>query len=208
VATQRIGILGGTFDPIHYGHLAIAEEARWFLDLVRVYLVPAAQQPLKRAGHTATPQQRLEMVQLACASNPAFTPSDIELQRSPPSFTVDTLTEFLTRFGPETELWFILGGDALVDLPRWHNASQIVNLTRLAVAMRPGTSVDLAALDAILPGLAERVVLIDGPHLNISSSALRERIAAGQPVRYQLPDSVLDYIIDQQLYRTSGSLEA
>jgi nicotinate-nucleotide adenylyltransferase len=74
--------------------------------------------------------------------------------------------------------------------------------------MRPGTSVDLAALDAILPGLAERVVLIDGPHLNISSSALRERIAAGQPVRYQLPDSVLDYIIDQQLYRTSGSLEA
>ena len=205
---QRIGILGGTFDPVHYGHLVIAEEARWFLNLVRVYLVPAAQQPLKRDGHTASPQQRLKMVQLACVANPAFVPSDIELQRSPPSFTVDTLTEFLTRLGSETELWFILGGDALVDLPRWHNASQIVNLAHLAAVMRPGTSVDLTSLDAVLPGLAARVVLIEGSHLNISSSALRARIAAGQPVRYQLPDSVLDYIVNQQLYQTSGQSEA
>lgn len=197
---QRVGILGGTFDPIHYGHLAIAEEVRWALDLTRVYIVPAAQQPLKRAGHAASPQQRLDMVRLACAGNAAFIPSDSEFRRTPPSFTVDTLEDFRRMLDAATDLWFILGSDALVALPQWHNVRRIIALAQLAVVERPGTTLDLAALEAALPGLTKRVRTIVGPHLDISSSVLRQRIAAGQPVRYQLPDVVLDYISDQRLY--------
>lgn len=201
---QRIGILGGTFDPIHYGHLAIAEEARWALDLKLVYVTPAAQQPLKHNGHGASPQQRLEMIRLACASNPAFAPSDIELRRPPPSFTIDTMVEFRALLGANCELWFILGGDALADLPRWRQATRLLELTRFAAVLRPGATVDLAALDAALPGLARRTSLIAGPRLDISSTALRQRIAAGQPVRYQLPDAVIDYIETHRLYREGG----
>ncbi len=197
----RIGILGGTFDPIHYGHLAIAEEVRWSLDLHQIYLVPAAQQPFKQGNHSAHPEQRLEMVRLACASNPHFLPSDIELRRGPPSFTVDTLTEFRAMLGDTALIWFVLGGDALKDFPRWYRASQIIQLAQLAVVTRPGFTADLAALDAALPGLAARTQFIEGPRLDIASSTLRQRIAQGQPVRYQLPDAVLDYIETQRLYR-------
>lgn len=197
---QRVGILGGTFDPVHYGHLAIAEEARWALSLTRVYIVPAAQQPLKRAKHSASPQQRLEMVRRACFGNAAFVPSDIECRRSAPSYTVDTLREFQAMLGDTTELYFIIGGDALASLPGWHAADRIITLARMVVVARPGASPNLTALDAALPGLAARTILVDGPHLDISSTHLRQRIAAGQPVRYQLPEAVLDYIREQGLY--------
>ncbi len=198
---QRVGILGGSFDPIHYGHLAIAEESRWCLGLSQVYMIPGAQQPLKHHGHTASPQQRLDMVQLACADNPALIPSEIEIHRPPPSYTVDTLRLFRTLLGNTVELWFILGSDALMSLPDWHAAADILTLARLAVVSRPQSQVNLDALDAILPGIAAQVRLIDGPELDISSSLLRHRIAAGQPVRYRLPDTVLDYIFTWRLYQ-------
>ncbi len=140
------------------------------------------------------------MVQLACADNPAFIPSDIEIYSEPPSYTADTLRAFRTLLGPKPELWFVLGGDALASLPRWHHPEHVVELARLAVVMRPGMSVDLNALAVHLPGIADRVTLIDGPGLDISSSVLRQRLASGQPVRYQLPDSVLEYIRAQRLY--------
>ncbi len=116
--TTRTGILGGTFDPIHYGHLAIAEEARTALRLDRVLLVPAAHQPLKRGEHLASPEQRFEMVRLACAGNDAFEPSTIELDRPGPSYTVATLEELAG--GGWGELFFVMGADALADLPRWY----------------------------------------------------------------------------------------
>jgi nicotinate-nucleotide adenylyltransferase len=210
---RRFGVLGGTFDPIHNGHLAIAEEARWALHLERVYMVPAAQQPLKQERHMAGPQQRLDMLRLACAHNPGLIPCDLELRRGAPSYTVDTLHELRILIDSEEdspaqhnqiELWFILGSDALLSLPRWHAAQQIIELARLAVVTRPGVSLDLATLDEALPGLRARTDVVEGPGLDIASTDLRQRLARGQPVRYQLPDSVLGYIIEQQLYRPAN----
>lgn len=201
VSGQRIGVLGGTFDPIHYGHLAIAEEAGWALQLDRIYVVPTARQPLKQHEHSATPPQRMEMVRCACAGNPLLLPSEIELRRPPPSYTVDTLEELRAEIGPHAELWFILGADALADFPRWQAAERILALAHLAAVARPGATFDPARLEAALPGLSARTTLLEGPALEISSSGLRQRIAAGRPVRYQMPDRVCDYIAAQGLYR-------
>ncbi len=197
---QRIGIIGGTFDPIHYGHLAIAEEARWALDLTQVYFVPAAQQPLKAHNPVATSQQRLEMVRRACANHAAFVPSELELRRKPPSFTIDTLLEMHQTFGEQTELWFILGWDSLNEITKWTAAAQIVALAHLVAVMRHGFEVDLALLEAQIPGLSARTKVLAGPSLDISSKNLRERLANNRPVRYQIPDLVLDYIVNQQIY--------
>lgn len=196
---EQIGIFGGTFDPIHFGHLAIAEEARAALGLSQVIFVPAAHQPLKgRAPERA--EQRLTMVHLACADNPAFRVDDLELRRPPPSYTIDTLTSLHDRFGNEVEFWFILGADAAHDLPRWHRIEQILALTRLAIVGRPGHHFDLMALQATLPALAGRAILIHGPRLEISSSDLRRRLSEGLPVRYQLPEAVRHFILMHQLY--------
>jgi nicotinate-nucleotide adenylyltransferase len=209
---QRVGVLGGTFDPIHYGHLALAEEARWALGLERVYLVPNAQQPLKRESHAATPAQRLEMVRLACQANPAFLPSDIEVRRPPPSYTVETLRELRAlHSGPQglgkaPRFWFLAGSDVLDLFPRWYRAEEILSLARLAVLSRPGMPPpDFAALDAALPGASSQIDYIIGPRLDISSSSLRQRFAAGQPARYQMPDAVLNYIQQHQIYGTPHS---
>ncbi len=199
---QRIGILGGTFDPIHYGHLAIAEEACWACQLDFAFLIPTAGQPLKAARHSATGTQRLDMVRLACAHNDRLLPADYELRHPPPSYTVDTLQEMRNTLSADTQLWFILGSDSLRTLPHWHQAERIIELAHLAVVVRPGELVDTEALEAQLPGLPARTTLIDGPRLDIASSELRQRIANGQPVRYQLPDSVMDYIQQNNLYTT------
>jgi len=197
--TTRIGILGGTFDPIHYGHLAIAEEARIALQLNRVLFVPAAQQPLKRGAHIATPEQRFAMAQLACAPNPAFEVSRIELDRPGPSFTLTTLEALqAAQLG---ELHFILGEDALADLMRWHGAARVVDLARIIAVGRPGRAADHARIIQALPALRERLIALTGPALDISSTALRRRVAVGQPIRYQTPDAVVAYIEEQNLYR-------
>lgn len=195
--TRRTGILGGTFDPIHYGHLAIAEEARVALRLDRVLFVPAARQPLKVAGHVATAAQRLEMARLACAPNEAFEVLAVEVDRPGPSYTVDTLAE-LSGAG---ELHFILGADALPDLPRWRAVERIVELARIVAVGRPGFLPDLAALARDLPQLRERLIILEGPRLEISSTELRRRIAEGRPIRYQTPDAVVAYIAANGLYR-------
>jgi nicotinate-nucleotide adenylyltransferase len=147
------------------------------------------------------------MVRLTCADNPRFVLSDVEIRRGTPSYTVDTLQELRARVdntaGNTSELWFILGSDALADLPRWRAAAQVIELARLAVVTRPGALPDLDTLEEKLPGIRSRVQLIDVPQLAISSTDLRQRIASGQPVRYQMPDSVLDYIQQHNLYQTT-----
>lgn len=198
---RRIGIYGGTFDPIHFGHLAVAEEVRWALRLDQVYLVPAARQPFKEAGHHASPDQRLEMVRHACAANPAFRPSAIEAHRPPPSFTIETIAQLRAELGPEPDLCFILGADAARDLPRWRQADEIIRLARIAIVGRPGYDIDLADLERALPGIADRSTCLEGPMLDISSTDLRRRLAQGRPVRYQIPDQVLAYIFAEGLYR-------
>jgi len=197
--TARIGILGGTFDPIHYGHLAIAEEARLALQLDRVLFVPAAQQPLKRGAHVASPEQRLAMTELACAPNAAFEVSRIELDRPGPSFTLTTLEALqAARIG---EVHFILGDDALADLTRWYGAARVVELARIIAVGRPGSAPDITRIIHALPALSERLTVLPGPALDISSSALRRRVAAGQPIRYQTPDAVVAYIDEHGLYQ-------
>jgi nicotinate-nucleotide adenylyltransferase len=200
-SAQRIGIYGGTFDPIHIGHLAIAEDARHALGLDYVIFIPAARQPLKDDRQGASPAQRLAMVQLACGENPHFVVSDVDLRRPPPSYTLDTLVTLRAESDPAADLVFILGADAARDLPRWHRAAEIIRLVRLAIVGRPGYHLNLATLEADLPGIGARSTIIDGPRLEVSSSDLRARLTAGRPARYQIPDPVLAYIAEHGLYR-------
>jgi nicotinate-nucleotide adenylyltransferase len=204
--SARTGILGGSFDPIHYGHLAIAEEARAVLRLDRVLFIPAARQPLKTAAHIASPEMRLEMACLACTGNGAFQVSPIEIERSGPSYTVATLEALRDALGGE--LFFILGADALADLPRWRAAPRIIELAGIVAIRRPGFALDAAVVARALPGLAARLTQIEGPMLDISSTALRQRVAAGRPIRYQTPDPVIRYIAEKGLYSSNTEITA
>jgi nicotinate-nucleotide adenylyltransferase len=197
---QRLAIFGGTFDPIHIGHLAIAEDARWALGVDQVLFVPAAQQPLKQ-GQTpgATAEQRLHMVELAIADNPHFAVSDAEVQRGGMSYTVDTVAEIRETL-PEAELFFVLGADALVLLPRWHQIEHLITLCHFAVLRRPGVTLAVDELMEILPTLRDRVSIIDGPLLTISATEVRQRVRTKQPVRYHLPHTVWQYIEQHGLY--------
>lgn len=195
----RIGVLGGSFDPIHYGHLAIAEEARVALKLDRVVLIPAARQPLKHGRHEAGPAQRFEMTQLACASNSAFELSSIEIDRPGPSYSVVTLEEL--HSASPGEYFFILGADAASDIGRWYAAERLIELARLVVVERPHVATNREQIIHTFPHLAERLILLKGPRLDISSTILRQRVAAGRPIRYFTPDAVVEYIQMQRLYQ-------
>lgn len=199
MTTGRTGILGGSFDPIHYGHLAIAEEARVVLQLSRVLIIPAGEQPLKPGGSAASPAHRLAMARLACADNPFFEVSSIEIDRPGPSYTYVTLQ--LLRDQGFDDLYLILGIDSVADLPRWREVRRILELAHIVGVSRPGVSLDLPHLSSILPGLTERLIVIDGPRLDISSTDLRQRVAQGRPIRYQTPYAVVAYIETHQLYR-------
>jgi nicotinate-nucleotide adenylyltransferase len=194
----RLGLLGGTFDPPHYGHLLLANEAAWQLRLERVLFLPARQNPLKRGEPTSPAEARCEMVQLAIADNARFELSLLDLGRPPPSFTVDLLR---TLAAPDHELFFLAGGDILPELPHWHATAEILKLARLVIAMRPGAPrPDTTQLERQLPGISSRVDLLRTPGLEISSTQLRERVKAGQPIRYMTPPEVERYILDNRLY--------
>lgn len=196
---RRVGILGGTFDPIHIGHLIIAQEAWLQLGLERVIFIPAHTQPLKQGEkHTPAPA-RLEMVRLATADNPHFGVSTIELERGGTSYTADTLAE-LHRREPDVAWHFIIGVDAINQIRHWRAPDTLIGLTRLAVAARPGYDLDLGALDAQLPGLSRAVDMIDVPQLDIASHDLRARVAAGKPITYWIPAAVEDFITREGLY--------
>ena len=202
IMNLRIGVLGGSFDPIHYGHLAIAEYARVALQLDQVVFVPAARQPLKHGRHDAEPAQRFEMARLACAANTSFEVSPIEIERLGPSYSVATL-ENLHKANP-SEYYFILGADAASDLGHWYAAERIIELARIVVVGRPGVAPNHEQLIVTFPPLAERMLLLEGPHLGISSTLLRQRVAAGQSIRYLTPDAVIEYIMQYQLYQSVG----
>ena len=200
---MRIGILGGTFDPPHIGHLVIAEEALEKLQLERVYFVPA-QQPPHKLGELISPfADRVAMLQLALNANPAFTLSLIEANRPGPSYTVDTLRELRREFPPEAELFFVMGLDSLANLPTWYHPHELIELCQLAVLSRPGYTVDLDALEARIPGLRSRVVFIPAPELDISSTELHARVRAGHSIQYMVPKEVARYIAEHRLYKNS-----
>jgi nicotinate-nucleotide adenylyltransferase len=204
----RWGILGGTFDPIHHGHLAIAEAAREELGLERVLFVPAGQPPHRAHAPGASAEDRAAMVALAIADAPAFALSRLELDRAGPSYTVDTLTALAAGDGsgrPAIDLRFILSAEAFAEFPTWHEAERVLALCRLVVLPREGhPAPDLPALVARLPALEGRVTLLDGPRIRLSASEVRGRAAAGLSVRYLVPDAVAAYIADHRLYQAGG----
>lgn len=199
---SRIGILGGTFDPIQIAHLAIAEQARACLGLREVLFIPAGDPWRKREQGVTTAEHRVAMVRLAIASNPFFRLSLIEVERPGPSYSVTTVEELQREFGPEAQLYFVMGMDALFDLPNWKEPERLSQLCRLVVMARPGYDRSgFSALDCRIPGLSERLLLLEAPLLDISSSDIRRRVAQGLPIRYLVPNGVERYIREHGLYR-------
>lgn len=200
----RLGIMGGTFDPIHVGHLAIAEEAREALGLARILFVPASLPPHRPAGSVSPAADRAAMVGLAIEGNAAFELSLIELDRPGPSYTSDTIDAIAAReraAGREPDLTFILSAETLHDLPTWHAPERLLDACRIAVVPRVGyPAPDAAWLGTRFPGREDRFAILSGPHLGISSTAIRERVAAGRSIRYLVPPAVRQYIGDHGLY--------
>lgn len=211
---QPIGIFGGTFDPIHFGHLRLAEEMAEGIGLSRVLFIPAGQPPHRGTPRTAAPH-RLEMVRRAIAGNPRFAVDAREVQSPRPSYTVDTLTALRAELGDEQPLWLLLGADAFLGLPSWHEWRRLFELAHIAVAARPGAQpMQSDAMPEVLKnevsqrqvaagpdtGPAGSVLLRQTPPLDISATAIRDTLARHGSARYLLPDAVLDYIHEHQLY--------
>lgn len=204
---QRIGILGGTFDPVHYAHLAIAEEVYCALQLSRVLFVPAGSPPHKEGEQVTVVDQRVAMLTLALRSNPHFALSLVDVGRPGPSYTVDTLRLLHREWGPQVRFYFIIGGDSLQDLPTWHDPVGILQQATLVALTRPGYPAPEAARTALLarlPNSGGRVLILQGPQLDLSATRLRQRVATGRPVRYQTPDDVAEYIYRYRLYQQIG----
>jgi nicotinate-nucleotide adenylyltransferase len=210
-----LGVFGGTFDPIHVAHLAVAEAARDALGLRRVLFVPAARPPHKTTQRVTAAQHRLAMVEAAVADNEAFALSTIELERDGPSFTIDTLRALtagepaagseasMANGAPATGLALILSAEAFADFPTWRDPAGILALATLVVVPREGyPEADAAALARAIPAAREpRIVVLDGPRMQLSASELRARARAGRSLRYLVPDAVAAYIGDHALYR-------
>jgi nicotinate-nucleotide adenylyltransferase len=202
---MRLGLFGGTFDPIHLGHLILAEQCRESCGLDRVWFVVAGSPPHKLEGRTAV-THRLEMVRIAIAGNSAFEASEIEAVRPGPHYSVETL-ESVRHQRPGDDLFFLIGGDSLADLPFWREPGRIAQLATIVVVNRPGIAeVDPASLPDFGQG-AYPLRWVSIPPVGIASSDLRQRLAAGKSIRYMVPRGVEAYIEAQQLYRGGGSDE-
>ena len=196
---QRVGIMGGTFDPIHYGHLVTAEAAREQYDLQTVVFVPSGQPPHKKPGSMTGFWHRYRMVALATAANPLFEVSKLENERGGLSYTVDTIRVFRQLYGAGTDIFFITGADAILEIIGWKQPEELLAMCRFIAATRPGY--DLGQLKAALGEyLAGSVSILENLAPNISSSDIRERVRTGASIRYLVPDAVESYIIENRLY--------
>lgn len=196
-ARPRIGIMGGTFDPIHHGHLVAASEVQDYLALDKVVFVPTGQQPFKQERVISPAEHRYLMTVIATASNPRFLVSRAEIERPGLTYTIDTLRQ-LSEEHPGAELFFITGADALSQILDWHSAAELFDLAHFVGVTRPGHVLD----DAGLP--SNGVSLIEVPAMAISSTDCRERVAGGLPVWYLVPDGVVQYITKHGLYREAA----
>jgi nicotinate-nucleotide adenylyltransferase len=200
---MRLGLFGGTFDPIHMGHLILAEACREACGLDRVWFVVAGEPPHKPGGRTSV-ADRLEMVRIAIAGHPAFEASDIEAKRPGPHYSVETL-EAMRRDHPDDELFFLIGADSLADLPAWREPGRIAQLATIVVVNRPGIEeADPSALPDFGPG-SHPMAWVSIPPVGIASSDLRRRLAEGRSIRYMVPRGVEAYIEAQGLYRDGGA---
>jgi nicotinate-nucleotide adenylyltransferase len=191
---MRLGVLGGTFDPPHFGHLVLAEFAREQLQLHHISFIVAGDPWRKSGRDLASAFDRLAMVRLAIAGNAAFVLDEREVRREGPTYTVDTLREIRDSLTPADELFFILGEDALADLPYWHDPAGIAALARIAVAPREGVS------RPEVPFSEDRLVRVEMPYIGISSTLIRDRARRGLSLRYLIPDAVEGYIRERNLY--------
>jgi len=195
---MRIGILGGTFNPIHYGHLVIASEVKDRLKLDKVIFVPTGKAPHKKVKG-ATPDERYEMVSLAIKGNSSFEVSPIEIEKSEivdrPTFTLETIREFIKIYGKRGKIYFIVGLDEMLKISTWKEPKKLLELSKFVVVTRPGY--ELGKLDK---RTASKVIMLQVPGLDISASDIRKRIKADKPIRYLLPQTVEEYIRKKRLY--------
>ena len=194
---RRLGIMGGTFDPIHHGHLVAASEVAHLFALDEVVFVPTGQPWMKEGRKTSAAEDRYLMTVIATASNPAFSVSRVDIERPGKTYTIDTLREMREIHGPDVELFFITGADALSEILSWRDADELFNLAHFVGCTRPGHNL----ADPGLPGGG--VSLVEVPALAISSTECRERVRAGEPVWYLVPDGIVQYINKRGLYRDS-----
>lgn len=203
-----VALMGGTFDPIHFGHLAVAEEAREVLGIERTLFITAGMPPHKPAAAVTNAEDRLAMVALAIAGNPAFEASRIEVDRPGPSYTLDTvlaLSDAERAAGRQPDLTVILSAESFHGLPTWHEPERLLAEARIAVTPRDGFGTDGPDwLADHFPGFEERVTFLAAPRIRLSASELRERVAAGRSIRYLVPDAVIRYIEDHDLYHDAA----
>lgn len=199
---NRIGVFGGTFDPIHIGHLILAAEARFQLQLDQIVLAPAGDPPHKPDNPISSLHHRLAMCRLAIADDNEISISLIDAERPGPHYTSDMLRLFRKRVGVEAQLYFLMGLDSLRDLPTWHEPEWLVHNCRLVALRRHDVEIDWEVLEEELPGVRERVIVLDMPELDVASSSIRERVRTGRPICYQVPRAVEGYILEQGLYRS------
>jgi nicotinate-nucleotide adenylyltransferase len=198
---MNIGVLGGTFDPVHNGHLILADVAEEQLDLNEMLFIPAGQPWLKTERIVTPAQHRLHMLQLALGDRPHFRISEMEIERPGPTYTIDTISALKGGLNAGDELFFILGQDSLMQIPQWYRAKELVQLCYLAAAPRPGVKKpDLKALEAEIPGIKQRIMLMKEPKVDINATDIRERVARGLSVRHLVPEPVNRYIKEQKLY--------
>jgi len=191
--------MGGTFDPIHHGHLVAAEEARWQFDLDTVLFVPTGQ-PWQKPVGVSPAEDRYRMTVIATASNPAFEVSRVEIDHPGPTYTVDTLRRLRAELGEDARLFFITGADAVLHILTWKDREEVLALAEFIAATRPGY--DLERLTERLPLARERLHPMEIPMLAISSTEIRARVARGAPIQYLVPDGVVEYVAKRGLYRS------
>jgi len=197
---RRVGVMGGTFDPIHHGHLVAASEVATIFDLDEVIFVPTGRPWQKSDREVSSPEDRYLMTVIATASNPRFSVSRIDIDRDGPTFTVDTLSDLRAQRGPDVEMFFITGADALAQILDWQRSHEVVRLAHFVGVTRPGH----VLAD---PGLPDgQVSLVEIPALAISSSDCRERVGRNQPIWYLVPDGVVQYIAKRSLYARSDEV--
>jgi nicotinate-nucleotide adenylyltransferase len=202
---MNIGVLGGTFDPIHIGHIKVAAEVVARLDLPRILFMPAGQPWLKlnNANAISPVQHRLEMVRLGIAGNPRFKLSTLEIERGGPTYTVDTIAQLHSGLDEGDEIFFILGWDNLMQLPQWHQPQRLIELCRLVAVPRVDFPLpDLPALEKELPGITQRVILFDKPRIDVNASQIRQRVVQGLSISDFVPKAVERYIKEHGLYVT------
>jgi nicotinate-nucleotide adenylyltransferase len=198
--TDRIGIFGGTFDPLHHGHLIIAGELKFRLGLDRVLFLPAGRPPHKTDREITADHERLHMLESVLSSDPAFGISYIDIENQGPSYTAESMRRHQERF-PDAELVFLMGQDSFRDLPYWHKPGEIAQLVRIGVALRPGVVVDVEYVYQRVPELEGRVDFVNVPLIQIASSEIRRRVRNDEPIRYHVPPIVEEYIRKRELYR-------